>query len=291
MSEQKKRRPQSQPEKSTPRPAAPEVVYTSPKPFRSRRLVLHLVTVFAVVLAVFMGISVFFRVDTVMVSGTNKYSADTVWEASGIQTGESLLFFGRAGAYARIRETLPYVKSVRFGIKLPGTVMIIIEEVPVVYAIKDVSENWWLMTSDGRLTEQTDSAAANNTTRITGVVIEDPAVGQQADPYDAPAAPDTDVPVTVTGSDRLAAAMAVLQQLEANELLSAITTLDVSDPQQLEMWYGTRFQVLLGDSTRLDYKVASLKSAVQQLGDQRTGVLDVSFETNPEEIIHLPFDE
>ncbi len=291
MSEQKKRRPRSLPEKAAPKPASVEVVYTQPKPFRGRRLVLQLVTLFAAVLAVFMGISVFFKVDTVMVSGANKYSADTVWDASGIQTGDSLLFFGRAGASTRIYDSLPYVKDVRFGIKLPGTVMIIIEEVTVVYAIKDQNENWWLMTSDGRLTEQADSAVASNCTRITGVVLSAPAVGEQAVAYEELAEPGAEEPVTVTGADRLSAALAVVQQLEANEMLSVITTLDVSDPYALEMWYGTRFQVLLGNAQRLDYKVVALKSAVEQLGEQRTGVLDVSFETNKEEIIQRPFED
>ncbi len=292
MSTQKNQgRPQRQPEKNPPRPAGPEVVYTQPKPFRSRRLVLQLLTLFAVVLAVFMGISVFFKVERVEVIGFNKYSADIVWDASDIHLGDSLLFFGRAGAATRIQDALPYVSSVHFGIKLPGTVIISIEEVPVVYAIKDRSDSWWLMTSEGKITEHTDSAVANNSTRITGVVLDSPQVGAQAVAYEEPATPGSTEPVTVTGADRLNAALAVVQQLELNRLLSKITTLDVQDPFALEMWYETRFQVELGSTQRLDYKIVALISAVEQLGSQRTGVLDVSFETNAEEIIHRPFEE
>ena len=66
------------------------------KPFNRKKLTLQLLTVAAVVLAIAIGISIFFKVDTVSISGLDKYSYDTVREAAGILDGDSLLFFSRA---------------------------------------------------------------------------------------------------------------------------------------------------------------------------------------------------
>ncbi len=290
MSTQKQERPRRVKE-TAPKPAAPEVVYTQAKPFQRRRFALHLLTVFAVVIAVFMGISVFFKVEKVMVVGASKYSADTVWDASGVKRGDSLLFFGEAAASSRIQEKLPYVNKVSFGIELPGTVTIYVEEVPVVYAIMEQGGNWWLMSADGKLVEQTDSARANQCTRILGVEIVDPKLGERAVAFEVPREPGSTQPVTILASDRLNTALEIVKELEVNEIFGKIATVNVEKLQDLEVWYGTQFQVKLGDTGRLDYKVLALKQAVAKLENQPAGLLDISYTVNPDEIVYEPFNQ
>ncbi len=288
------RRPARQPGRQAPK--GPEVVYTPAKPFQRSRLILQLLTVFALVLAIFLGVSVFFKVERIEVSGANKHSVDAVAEASGIEKGDSLFFFGRAGAYSRIKQELAYVKNVRFGIELPGTVKIFIEEIPVVYAIQDSQGSWWLMDSDGRITEKSDSTAMRSYTQIVGVSLQDPQVGSNAVAYEPPVTPETtpegqeQVPVVNYESDKLAAALSVVKQLEANEILGKVTKVDASNQYELEFTYGERFQVELGDSSRLDYKIALVKAAIAQMGQQTSGILDASLTTVTEGIHYKPFD-
>ena len=73
-----------------------DVVYTPPKPFKRGRFLLHLITVAAVVLAIVMGMSIFFKVETVKVSGCNKYTPWDVSEASGVEIGSNLMTISRA---------------------------------------------------------------------------------------------------------------------------------------------------------------------------------------------------
>ncbi len=288
------RRPARQPEKKAQK--GPEVVYTPGKPFQRSRLILQLLTVFALVVAIFLGISVFFKVDRIEVSGANKHSVDAVAAVSGIEKGDSLFFFGRASAYSRIKQELAYVKEVRFGIELPGTVKIYIEEVPVVYAIQDSQNGWWLMDASGRITEKSDSAAMLSHTQVLGVALQEPQVGSYAVAYEPPVTPETDpedqeqAPVVSYEADKLEAALEILQQLEANEILGKVTKVDVSNHQALEFTYGERFQVELGDSGRLDYKIALVKAAIAQMGQQTTGILDASLQTVTEGIHYKPLD-
>ncbi len=274
-------KPKAQPRKNTP-----EVVYTPAKAFNRRKLLLHVLTITAVAFAVFLGLSIFFKVDTIVVAGCDKYSEWTVQEASGIEEGDSLLFFGEASAASKVIDALPYVKSVRFDIQLPGKVTIIIEEAPVAYAVKDTAARWWLITAQGRVAEQVDSAVANKHTAITGFCLQNPSVGA-----DAVAAEHEAQGASIKTADRLDAALLILQMLEKNEMLGVAASVDVSNLQALELWYGTRFQVKLGNSENMDYKLAALKSTISEMTQYQTGILDVSFTTFPNSVGYMKFPE
>ena len=270
---------------------SPEVVYTQPDPFNRKRFVLHLVTVAAVVLALVFGMSIFFKVDAdkITVSGTNKYTAWQVREASGIQDGENLLSLSDAKISGRIIAALPYVKQARVGIKLPDTVMIEIVEMQVVYSVEAEDGSWWLMSADGVLVEKTNSAEAGEHTKVLGVKLASPEVGKKAvavEPVPTETAEDgTLIPVTVLGSERLDAAVSILQYLEENSVLGQAASVDVSDMTRLEVWYGKQYQVNLGDTTQLKYKISLMKSAIDQMGDyHESGELDVSFDIRQEAI-------
>ena len=132
---------------------APAVIYTQPKAFNRDKLIIQITTVAAVVLAVILGLSVFFKVKVITVSGAEVYSSWAVREASGISEGENLLTFSKIRAASQIKAKLPYVEKVRIGIKLPDTVNIMVKEASVVYAIRDAEGTWWLMDSEGRVIE------------------------------------------------------------------------------------------------------------------------------------------
>lgn len=278
----------------------PNVTYTQPMPFNLNKLLLQLAVVVAVVLAVVIGLSVFFKIDRVVVYGNDAYSAWTIQEASGIEGGENLLTFGRTRACGKIITALPYVKNVRIGIKLPDTVNIYIEEFDVSYAIEDANAGWWLMTSSGKIAEQIDKATSNSYTKVEGVQIVGPVVGEQAvalevflpeatTAADETTATEVTSPVTtITANDRLQAALLILESLEANDIVGEVATVDVSSLFNLELQYGQRYQVKLGDTSEMDKKISEMKKSVAQLNDYQTGILDVSYTTWPDGPFYTP---
>ena len=282
-------------EKVRKQPSA-EVVYTQPGPFNRNRFLLRLVTVVAVVLALVFGMSIFFKVDEdkITVSGTNKYTAWQIREASGIRDGENLLGLSDARISGKIQEALPYVKDVHVGIKLPDTVHIEIVEMEVVYGVEDASGNWWLISSDGTVVERTGSGATGEYTKIIGVQVDSPAVGQKAEALEQEVTDTTPegetVQMTVHNRERLDTAVTVLQYMESAGIIGQAASVDVTNLFELEFWYADRFQVKLGDSTQLSYKIRSAKSAIDQLGAYETGVLDASFVLRPDEVIHTKFE-
>ena len=273
--------------------SAPAVVYTDPLPFNRDRLLVQLITVVAVVLALVLGMSVFFKVKTITISGAEVYSPWTIQEASGIKQGDNLLTFGRARASGQITANLPYVKSVRIGIKLPDTVNIEIEEESVVYAIKSEEGIWWLMNSNGKVVSMSNNSEAKNYTQVVGVTLTAPQVNEPGVATEAvPTETSEDgefIPVLITGAQRLEAALQILKALEANDIVGEAASVDVSRLDDIILWYGTRFQVNLGDTSQLENKIAFMYDAILQMSEYDTGVLDISFTIWPDQIGYTPF--
>lgn len=281
-----RRRRATQQEKK--RTIAQDVVYLPPKPFSRNRLLLRLASMVAVVLALVLGISVFFKVETVMVSGNQKYSAEAILEASGIQLGDNLLTFSRAKAGGKIIGTLPFVEKVRFGIKLPGTVNIEITEVEVGYAAADANGSWWLISSAGKVLEQLSSGANSGYTNILGIHLDAPSVGGQARALEEQTTQTDEagnpIPIAVTAEKRLRTALNILQYLEQNGIIGEAASVDVTELGDIRMQYGRKYQVKLGDDTQLGYKISVLKAAVAKVAQEypySTGMLDIS---DPENI-------
>ena len=278
----------------------PPVVYTDPKPFNLNRLLIQLVAVLAIALAVTMGLSVFFKVETVVVYGNEAYSAWAVQEAAGLEGGENLLSFGRTKACGKIKTNLPYVKSVRIGITLPDTVNIYIEEFDVSYAIQTIDETWWLITSGGKVVEQIDGGTAGKHTKILGVYLDAPEPGQPAKALETIQVSETEAvdpqlatettapPVVTTGAGQLTAALQILTAMERNDIVGEVASVNVESLTNIVLWYGARYQVNLGDTNEIEKKISYMKQAVTQLSDYQIGVLDVSFVTWPDQVGFTP---
>lgn len=296
QSQQRKARREANEEKRR-RQAAPAVIYTEPKAFNRRRFAMQLLIMAAVVAAFVMGISVFFKVETIKVSGAEVYDPWSVREAAGIKEGDGLLTFSRPRAGAQIKAKLPYVKSVRFGIKLPDTVNIIIEEEDVVYAVKDTTGAWWLVSSEGRVVAQAGGRATSYT-QILGVILENPspntqAVAQESVPISTGEEGDVTLPPTTTGARRLEVALQIVSALEANDIVGAAASVDVTHLEDMILWYGTRYQVNLGDAAdtvhSIEYKIACMNDVILQLSEYQSGILDISFTIWPDQVGYTPF--
>lgn len=285
-----KRRPPKKPETDR---VTPDVVYLPAQRFSRSRLILQLLTVTAVVAALLLGVSVFFKVDTVVVSGSNKYSEWDIKQASGIEAGDHLLTLGRAEAAAKIFAKLPYVESARIGIKLPDTVMIEIVEIEVTYAIKAVEGGWWLVSAGGKIVEKAADGEQESHTKILGVELENPVPCEVAQAHQT--APGTDaqgnpIPITVTQAQRLTTALNIADYLELNGLIGKAASVDVTNMGDIQLWYGSQYQVKLGDNTQLNYKISLLKSTVETLDAHESGVLDITLTREDNKVVYDRFD-
>ena len=98
------------------------------------------------------------------------------------------------------------------------------------------------------------------------------------------------IPVITSGADRLKAAQTVMASLELCDVLGQAASLDVTTPGDMTLWYGERFEVLLGDTKKMDTKITWMRDAVAQLDEYQTGTLDVTMTNYPDQVAYTPFE-
>lgn len=246
-----------------------------------------------VALLVVLSLLAFLRVRTVSVVGNTRYSVQEIQQATGVTEGNALLMINKTAVASRIKAQLPYIDEVRIGISLPDTVKVEVVELEIAYAVAADDGSYWLINSSGRLVEQLTAKDASEYLTIKGVRICNAAVGGTVEIKEEVIKPEQDsteesqdeeedeelyAPAEASAKQRMDVALEIIQQLERVDDIRAITSIDVSSIYDLEIWYGTRFQVKLGDNSNLSYKLEYMVSALSQLESYQSGVLDLTFE-------------
>lgn len=272
-------------------PRREETVYTEAKPVNISRFIIRIATVVAVVMAVVFSMSIFFKVEKIEVAGVDKYTVEQVQNASKIMNGSNLLSLNKAQIASKILSKLPYISEVRIGIRLPDTVVIEVKETTVAYAVQSGDDAWWLISCEGKVLEKIDASASHSNTRILGVRLDDPQLGKAAIALELAVQPDGmgETPVIIYSAEKLEAALQITKETENNGVLGELATIDVTDMSNIELWYGQRFQILLGNNDDIPKKIFSVVQAIRQLGAYETGVLDASFTTWPDEVYYKSF--
>ena len=146
---------------------------------RGRFAFLYRLLCFVLICAAIVGALVlFFKVDTISVSGNDRYSRETILAASGVSEGDNLFLLNKYDAAAKITEALPYVESVRLSRKLPGTLRIDIVECSDPAGIQQ-DGHCWLISPEGKLVDS-PAEAPNGCPMVVGLSLTDPQVGSLA---------------------------------------------------------------------------------------------------------------
>lgn len=252
---------------------------------RNKNLKYQLLTVAAVVLAVVLCLVVFFRVKHINVFNQGQvqltdppeetgvhhayYTEDEIRAACGIETGDNLLTISKEAVAASVMAELPYVSEVTVQRVIPGTVNITVSEFDVTYAIQDTVGGWWLMNRDGKILEKTDEAEAKSHLRIEGLRADAPAPGKVIEAEEAEDMAEQ--------SAKRTSVISILQLLENYNYCKQIVTVDVSTSYDIELWYGTQYQIRIGNTEQLEYKLSYLDGVLKQLQSYQSGIIDLTF--------------
>ena len=229
----------------------------------------------AVVAAFVLSMVIFFRVRDIQVTGSTYYTAEEVIAACGITKGDNLLTISRGKAAGSVMAALPYVKTVQVTRHLPDTLELTVTEYDVTYAVQDTSDGYWLVTSDGKITEQTDDKAVKSHILVSGFKIASPVVGEQLSVAVAEGQ-------EAAGEGQLAAMTSLLQELEKSDLTKQVVSVDIPASYELAFWYGSQYYVKLGNKDDLPYKLEYLKEVLKNLEDYQSGTIDLSFSEGSE---------
>ena len=222
----------------------------------------RLFVMLAVAAAVIFSIAIFFKVNHVEVQGNSVYDAQTVMDASGLEPGDNLLAVNKAAVAGKIRAALPYVEQIRVARRLPDTIVLYVSESAAEFIVKAKDGTNWLMSTSGKILEQISNPGAAEHPSVEGLVLTEPKIGSQA--------------VSET-PENLSAALTLLAGLDGTGLLDKISRVDAAKPYDLVLWYTDQYEIRLGGTDQIEYKVQYLMAVLEQLTQYRTGTIDLTF--------------
>ncbi len=224
-----------------------------------------LLILLAVVAAVVLGVAIFFRVQTVEVQGNSIYSQAQITEVCGVEPGDNLLMVNKASISGNIYARLPYIQSVSVGRILPDTVVIQVQESELAGLVAAEDGSTWYINTEGRVLGSSADGFTGQVVEMAGFALVKPVPGQQA----------------VAGEeqgDQLAAALKIVKEMEGTGLIEQVTSIDVTALYDISLWCGEQYQILLGGTEEMDYKITYLKAVLEALDTYQTGVIDLTFD-------------
>lgn len=252
----------------------------------------------AVVAAVVFGVAIFFKVNTVEVQGNTIYSASEISAASGIQKGDNLFTLNKEAAAGSIKANLPYVESVSVIRFLPDKIVIEVKESDAAFAVTTNVNTTWLINSVGKALEQVADSTLTDAAQGTEAPetgADESATGEEAEPTQDGAgqsiprilgvvvnSPTAGAVVTAENGEQLSAALAVIAQLEGTGILEHIETIDVEKEYDIVLEYDGRYEIRLGGTEELSYKIDYLTVILDNLSDFQAGIIDLTFSDSSE---------
>ena len=74
----------------------------------------------------------------------------------------------------------------------------------------------------------------------------------------------------------LAAALDVMKELDGTGLLEHIRVIDVEKEYDMTLWYDDRYEIKLGGTDEMAYKIRYLCSILDQLSEFQAGTIDLT---------------
>lgn len=225
----------------------------------SFRFLYKLLSIVVICAAVILALTLFFRVDTVEVTGQHRYSAEEIREATGISIGDNLYLLNKYDAVNRLQAALPYIEEVRINRRLPDTLTIEVTECAFTFALCQEGTVWYISPS-GRIVEQGTIPVDPEVPAIDGCTLLSPSVG-------------TPLALATEYASQQQSLLELMAALEDADLLEKADAIHLGDLDILTMDYDGRFAVEMRYGADYAQKLRTLEAVIEKLESNETGTI------------------
>ena len=222
-----------------------------------------LLSILIICTAIIVALTLFFRVDTIVVSGQERYTSQEIQDATGIAQGDNLFLLNKYDVAQNIVKALPYVEEIRISRKLPDTLLIEVRECGTPLAlVQDGSA--WLISPGGKIVEQKSAAEVGDSGIIDGCKLLAPSVG-------------TPLALATEYADQQTSLLELLAALEDAGMLKQVDAIHLDDAGKVIMDYAGRFTVEMPYNADYAMKLKALRLSLEsgKIQDNMTGTFDL----------------
>lgn len=233
-----------------------------------------LLSVLVICAAILAAMTLFFRVDEIVVTGQKRYTEEEIRAASGVEPGSNLYLLNKYGIVRNILRELPYIEDIRVNRKLPDTLVIEVHESGRPFAlVQDGSA--WLVSVSGKIVEQLPEGQAGSYGRISGCQLLAPSVG-------------TSIALATEYSVQQTSLLNLLAALDGAGLTENVDGIRMDDLSDLNMDYMGRFTVRMayGADYEWELKKLTMTLADDKIQSNMTGTIDLRLES--ERVFFIP---
>ena len=227
-----------------------------------------LLSILLIFAAILVGCIIFFRVNTMVVTGNSRYTQEEIIAAAGVEPGDNLFTLNKYQIANRILTRLPYVDDVAISRKLPDTLIFEVTESTGVAWIES-GGSYWLLDDRCKLLEVGDASLTEGRPQVLGLTAETPTVGSR-------------LTVAPEQQDKLERLRAFLEAIRARSMTGSLTGfIDLTSENEIRFGYGENLTVVFplnGDFTSESYELKLTLETMDQRGIPRTGTLDQNYE-------------
>lgn len=220
-----------------------------------------LLSVLAICIVIVIALTLFFRVDTITITGEDRYSESDIIEATGLSTGDNLFLLNKYSIAENLLKKLPYIAEVRINRILPDTLTIDVTESDAVLAVVQEGSAW-LISPQGKIVEQRVASAAADLAKIDGCELLAPSVA-------------TSIALSTDRSVQQESLLALMAALDEMGMIAQVQAIHLDDLTVLSMDYAGRFRVEMPYGADYPYKLRTLQTILDsgKIESNETGTI------------------
>ena len=206
------------------------------------------VIILIIAAAIALSLTVFFKIQSINVTGDDIYNAETIVAASGLNVGENMFKSSKKDISNKLETSLPYIESVHVKRSPTGNVTLVITAAKAELAI-DCGEGYILMNKNGKVLEDGVVSINEDVATVTASTI------VTATPGD----------IIVFENEQDTQTLKDIKSIIDSKQIEKITDINITQNSSVVLTYDMRITLEVGMMSTLEQKMDFVKATLDKL--------------------------
>lgn len=238
---------------------------------KKRALFSIILLLFVVGGGIFLTVRLFFNVETVTVTGNDRYETESILKTASIQQQQNLFEIPKEEIAGRLKDKYAYIKDVNIRFHLPTGVEIAITQETPVAAVRD-DNGYTILSASGKVLETGIDSPDASIPKVLGVDVSGMQVLDKIPKY----LEDK----SVNPQYQRLVVLERLLECARSEGEITFTAVDLTDIYNVYAYYGDKLKVVFGSENEMEYKMKGFSKLLAGELENFSGTVDLTTPSN-----------